>query len=66
MKADDSQDEETYANHFKCPITAKVVDPNVMIFNKRIKQATEEFLQKNPWASNFDPREKYQNLAIWE
>ena len=32
------------------PMTREEVDTNVLIINKQIKQATEDFLQKNPWA----------------
>lgn len=32
------------------PMTREEVDPNVLILNKQIKQATQDFLMQNPWA----------------
>ena len=37
----DDFDEATY---FKCPITMKVVDPDIRLPNKRIKQATIDYI----------------------
>ena len=33
--------------------------------NKKIRTAAEDFLQQNPWAFEFDPRQKYQNIMIY-
>jgi len=41
------------------------VDPAIILPNKRIKRAIENFLAKNPWAYNFDPREKYDKIKLW-
>lgn len=32
------------------PMTREEVDPKVLILNKQIKQATQDFLMNNPWA----------------
>ena len=52
---DDSSFDE--ASFFRCPITQLRVDPSVMIENSRIREATWDFVEKNPWAYNFDKRE---------
>ena len=31
-------------------MTREEVDPKVLILNKQIKQATQDFLMNNPWA----------------
>jgi len=50
---------------YKCPVTQVKVDKNVKIANRRIKRATEDFLKNNPWAYDFDPRQKYNSIRIW-
>lgn len=32
------------------PMTREHVNPNVLIINKQIRIATQEYLQQNPWA----------------
>lgn len=32
------------------PMTREEVDPDVLILNKQIKHATQDFLMQNPWA----------------
>ena len=44
--------------HFKIngnfdPLTREEVDPKVLIQNKNLKHAIEEFLRKNPWAFEY-------------
>lgn len=43
-------------------MTREEVDPEVMIFNKNIKQATSDYLMKNPWSFEFVPCEKLANI----
>ena len=49
----------------KCPVTLKKVDPDVIIPNKSILEASELFLDENPWAYEFDPKEKFEDIKIW-
>lgn len=51
---------------FKCPITLSVINPAVRIPNKRIKDAIDGFLDENPWSYEFDPREEFMNIKIWD
>ena len=32
------------------PMTREQVDPHILIVNKQIKQATQDYLMNNPWA----------------
>lgn len=57
----DDFDETTY---FKCPITLKVVNPDIRLPNKRIKQATADFISQNPWAFEFYPNEKFSEVEL--
>ena len=50
---------------FKCPVTQKRVDPNFILENKRIKQAVEDFVDKKPWAFEFDPFKGYEKICVW-
>mmetsp|Transcript_29609 Transcript_29609/g.39383 ORF Transcript_29609/g.39383 Transcript_29609/m.39383 type:complete len:95 (+) Transcript_29609:1008-1292(+) len=56
-------DESTY---FRCPLTSQPVNPDVIIPNKRIKKATEDFIEKNPWAYDFDPRQDFHQIKVWQ
>ena len=60
---DDDSDKED-ARFFVCPITQQPVDPEVMIPNVQMKRATDAFLDKNPWAFEFDPRTQYPSIHI--
>ena len=42
------------------------VDPEIMIPNYGIKAETEDFLRKNPWAHEFDPKQKYNKVKIFQ
>ena len=55
----ESDEEFDPTSLFLCPVSMQKVDPKILIPNKRICQATEAFLEQNPWAYNFDPRVKY-------
>lgn len=37
------------------PLTRQEVDPAVLIENRAVKQATQDYLQRNPWAFEFVP-----------
>lgn len=41
------------------PITRQQVDPHVMIPNHYLKQASEYFIEKNPWSFMYIPGEDY-------
>ena len=49
---------------FSCPISGQVVDSTKMLSNGRIKQATQDYMQRNPWAYDFDPRVKYHQVRL--
>ena len=57
-------DAEKALSYIKCPATSMVVRKEVMIYNKRIKLATEDFMARNPWALDFDPRMTFRNIKI--
>jgi STIP1 family protein 1 len=37
------------------PLTRQEVDPNILIENRAVKQATQDYLVRNPWAFEFIP-----------
>mmetsp|Transcript_10082 Transcript_10082/g.17004 ORF Transcript_10082/g.17004 Transcript_10082/m.17004 type:complete len:91 (-) Transcript_10082:184-456(-) len=47
-----------------CPISRRDVDPKVMIPNQHIKQASQDFLLKNPWAFEYIPGQKLQEMRM--
>ena len=67
----DSEDEDeeakqlTVSDFMKCPKTMQIVDPDVMVPNVALFQATQRFIEENKWAYQFDPREKYEDIKIW-
>ena len=48
-------DDYDYDSYFVCPLTRQIVDPKIMIPNKRILAAIEAFKAANPWAEDYDP-----------
>ena len=46
------------------PITREKVNPEVLIFNKHIKQASQDFLMKNPWAFEYVPGETLAQIQM--
>ena len=32
--------------------------------NRKLKAATEKFLERNPWAFEFDPRQKWTSINV--
>ena len=65
--ADSDIEEErnlTEADYMNCPVTMQKVDPEVMIANKALKAATEKFLDEHPWAFQFNPREKIEDIRF--
>lgn len=53
-------------DYFKCPVTRMSVDPDILIPNKRMKRAIEDFVDKNPWAFEYDPYKGYKDIVVWE
>ena len=49
-----------------CPVSLKVVDPSILIPNLQIKFATEQFLEKNPWAYRQNRKENWMKMHIWD
>ena len=66
----DSEDEEamakTEADYLLCPVNLSMVDPDVMIPNQQIAAAVGLFLDEHPWAFEFNPRDKLENIMVWE
>jgi STIP1 homology and U-box containing protein 1 len=55
--------------HFKMngnfdPLTREEVNPEVLIVNKNIKQAAQEYLEKNPWAFEHIPGQTLESLKL--
>ena len=46
------------------PMTREEVDVKYLVLNKHIKSATEDFLRKNPWAFEFIPGEKIEDINM--
>ena len=66
-EADSDIEEErnlTTEDFLICPVTMQKVDPSVMISNKYIKDATEHYLDQNPWAYEFDPSEDFMKISL--
>lgn len=62
-------EKEQILKHFRFngnvdPLTGEQVNPNVLITNKNIKQASQDFLIKNPWAYNHVFGEKLDSLLM--
>ena len=68
MKNADSDFEEekdiTEADFIKCPVTMQRVDPKIIIPNVAISLVTEAYLDENPWAFDFNPAEKLENIKV--
>jgi hypothetical protein len=45
-------------------MTREDVNPKVMLVNKNIKQATQDYLVKNPWAFEHVPGQKLSDLHM--
>ena len=52
---DSSGEEEQQSSCVSCPITFLSVDPDIIIANKRIAAAAQQFIDENPWARDFNP-----------
>lgn len=52
------------ASFYRCPTTNAVVDPDFFVPNKTILQATKNFIEENPWAFDFDPRQKFKDIKV--
>ena len=56
-ESDSDIDDE--ASYIRCPVSLQVIDQDMIVPNKMLKRAIEVFIEQNPWAFRFDPREKY-------
>ena len=61
QQAGDEFTEDEYRNFFRCPVTQKPLrllegGKIWMAPNRKLKAATDNFLERNPWAFEFDPR----------
>ena len=56
----------TEADFMRCPTTMQPVDPEIQIPNISIRLATEKFLDENPWAHDFNPMEKLEDIKVWD
>ena len=62
-KDDSDLDEATY---FTCPVSQQPVNPDIILPNKRVKQATEDFIEQNPWSFEFDPTVDFHTIHVWD
>ena len=46
------------------PLTRQEVDPTVLIPNKNIKQAIQDFLGSNPWAFEYIPGQQIADIQM--
>lgn len=47
-------------------MTREEVDPNILILNKSLKYATQDYLLNNPWAFERVYGETVDDIKIWE
>ena len=69
-------DDNEYRSYFKCPATQQRVSPEKveefvgaevwMIENTQLKTTIKDFLTENPWAFEFDPRQQFQDMKVWD
>jgi len=50
---------------YVCPVSRQKVNPDIKIINKGIYEATEKFVDQNPWAYQFDPKEDFKKIRLW-
>ena len=68
----DPDDEENQGRPFNkadylfCPVNRTPVDTTIQIPNIGMRAELNEFLKKNPWAFEFDPRKNFNQVKIWE
>ena len=65
----DSEEEEEQRDvrdYLICPVNLSRVDPELLVPNPSIKKATELFIEENPWAFEFDPRQKLTEIRLWD
>jgi len=46
------------------PVTREHIDPHKIYHNLHIKQATEDFLTKHPWAYKYIPGDTFENIKF--
>ena len=56
--------EET--DFFVCPVTHEKVNPDIQVPNISLLEAIETYLDANPWAYEFNPKEKYEDIKVWQ
>ena len=47
-------------------MTMMLVDPDIVIPNKSLELETQRLLEEHPWAFEFDPRQNFKKIKIWE
>ena len=43
----------------------QVLDERVLIENKRLREAAEDFVRQNPWAFEFVPSEDLKDIIVF-
>ena len=43
-----------------------LVDAEALVSNISIRKETERLLEEHPWAFEFDPRQSYKDIKIWD
>ena len=54
------------SDYIICPITLKKVNPDIMIPSTSIRLMSEAYLNENSWAFEFNPREDYMKIQVWQ
>ena len=62
QKRQEMGDEFDTDSFFVCPVSGDAVEPNSLQDNEQVKQATQEFLQSNPWAVQYDPCRAFRKV----
>ena len=62
----ESERELEEADFMTCPIMLKKVDPTIMIPNLQMVEAINYYLDNNPWSFEFDPRDKFEDIKVWQ
>mmetsp|Transcript_12935 Transcript_12935/g.17419 ORF Transcript_12935/g.17419 Transcript_12935/m.17419 type:complete len:132 (-) Transcript_12935:72-467(-) len=66
QKANDSDPDEPINNRsYVCPLSMQVVDPQVLIPNRRLKAWSTIFINDNPWAYEYEPSQSYKKILLW-
>ena len=49
-----------------CPVTMMEVDSDILIPNFGLKKEVDRLFDENAWAFEFNPRQKFKSIKIWD